>query len=55
MLQTVQKKSQTWRDPVEGRNNCQLSRQEDNIKIDLKEVGWMKGMDWINLAQDTDK
>jgi hypothetical protein len=23
----------------------------DNIKIDLKEIGW-NGMDWIHLAQD---
>jgi hypothetical protein len=26
-------------------------RWEDNIKMDLREVGW-GGMDWINLAQD---
>jgi hypothetical protein len=26
---------------------------EDNIKIDLQEVGW--GMDWIELAQDRDR
>jgi hypothetical protein len=26
----------------------------DNIKIDLREIGW-DGMDWINLAQDRDK
>jgi hypothetical protein len=25
-------------------------RWEDNIKMDLREVGW-GGMDWINLAQ----
>jgi hypothetical protein len=25
---------------------------EDNIKMDLQEVGW--GMDWIELAQDRD-
>ena len=25
----------------------------DNIKMDLREVGW--GMGWINLAQDMDK
>jgi hypothetical protein len=29
-------------------------RWEDNIKIDLREVGW-GGMDWINLAQDRDR
>ena len=28
-------------------------RWGDNIKMDLKEVGW--GMDWIDLAQDTDR
>jgi hypothetical protein len=25
-------------------------RWEDNIKVDLQEVGW--GMDWINMAQN---
>jgi hypothetical protein len=28
-------------------------RWEDNIKMDLREVGW-KGMNWIDLAQDRD-
>jgi hypothetical protein len=28
-------------------------RWEDNIKIDLQEVGW--GMDWIEMAQDRDR
>jgi len=27
---------------------------EDNIKMDLQEVGW-GGMDWIDPAQDRDK
>jgi hypothetical protein len=27
---------------------------EDNVKIDLREIGW-GGMDWINLAQDRDQ
>jgi hypothetical protein len=26
----------------------------DNIKIDLKEIGW-NGMDWIDMAQDRDQ
>jgi len=33
-----------------GRPRC---RWEDNIKIDLQEVG-CGGMDWIELAQDGD-
>jgi hypothetical protein len=28
-------------------------RLEDNIKMDLQEVGW--GMDWTELAQDRDR
>jgi hypothetical protein len=31
-----------------------LSRRVDNIKIDLREIGW-NGMDWIDLAQDRDQ
>jgi hypothetical protein len=33
-----------------GKPRC---RWEDNIKMDLEEVGW--GMDWIELAQDRDR
>jgi hypothetical protein len=29
-------------------------RWVDNIKVDLREVGW-DGMDWIELAQDRDQ
>jgi hypothetical protein len=29
-------------------------RREDNIKTDLKEIGWV-GMDWIDLTQDRDR
>jgi hypothetical protein len=29
-------------------------RWEDNIKMDLREVGWGR-MDWINLAHDMDR
>jgi hypothetical protein len=34
-----------------GRSKCRL---EDNIKMDLQEVGW-GGRDWIGLAQETDR
>jgi hypothetical protein len=34
-----------------GRHRCMW---EDNIKIDLREIGW-GGMDWIDLAQDRDQ
>ena len=30
-----------------------MRRWEDDIKMDLKEVGWC--MDWINLAEDRDR
>jgi hypothetical protein len=29
-------------------------RWEDNIKMDLREIGW-GGMDWIELAEDMDQ
>jgi hypothetical protein len=29
-------------------------RWEDNIKMDLQEVGW-EGMDWIDMAEDRDR
>jgi hypothetical protein len=29
-------------------------RWEDNIKMDLREIGW-GGMDWIDLAHDRDQ
>jgi hypothetical protein len=31
-----------------------VRRWEDNIKMDLREVGW-GGKDWISLAQDRDR
>ena len=30
-------------------------RWEGNIKMDLQEVGWGGGIDWIYLAQDRDR
>jgi hypothetical protein len=40
----------------EGRRPLERPRHrwEDNIKMDLRKVGW-GGMDWINLAQDRDR
>jgi hypothetical protein len=29
-------------------------RREDNIRMDLREIGW-EGVDWIHLAQDRDQ
>jgi hypothetical protein len=29
-------------------------RWEDEIKMDLREIGWGKGVEWIHLAHDTD-
>jgi hypothetical protein len=34
-----------------GRRRC---RWEDNIRMDLGEMGWV-GVDWIDLAQDRDR
>jgi hypothetical protein len=40
----------------EGKRPLERPRRRwvDNIKIDLREVGW-DGMDWIDLAQDRDR
>jgi hypothetical protein len=40
----------------EGRRPLERPRRrwEDNIKLDLREVGW-GGKDWISLAQDRDR
>jgi hypothetical protein len=40
----------------EGKRPLRRPRRRwvDNIKIDLREIGW-DGMDWIDLAQDRDQ
>jgi hypothetical protein len=30
-------------------------RWEDGIRMDLKEIGWEGGVEWIHLAQDRDR
>jgi hypothetical protein len=35
-----------------GRPRC---RWVDNIKMNLREIGWGGGMDWIDLAQDREQ
>jgi hypothetical protein len=42
----------------EGRRTLGRSRRrwEDNMKMELQEVGWGGGgMDWIDMAQDRDR
>jgi hypothetical protein len=54
----------------EGRNVCRFlvgnpegkrplerprRRWEDGIKMDLREIGWGGGVEWINLAQYRDR
>jgi hypothetical protein len=41
----------------EGRRPLERPRRrwEDNIRVDLREVGWEGGMDLIDLAQDRDR
>jgi hypothetical protein len=41
---------ESWKERV-GRPR---SRWVDNIKMDLREIGW-DGMDWTDLAQDVDQ
>jgi hypothetical protein len=40
----------------EGNRSLEIPspKWEDNIKINLKEIGW-KRVDWINLAHDRNK
>jgi hypothetical protein len=30
-------------------------RWEDGIKMDLREIGWGEGVEWIHLAEDRDR
>jgi hypothetical protein len=37
-----------------GRKGKPCGKWEDNIKMDISEIGW-EGADWIYLAQDEDQ
>jgi hypothetical protein len=44
-----------WQNLRERRYLEDRYRWKDTIKIDLKEIGWGGGVDWIRLAQGRDK
>jgi len=44
-----------WSENVKGRELAKPKlRWEDNIRMDLREIGW-EGVDWIHVAQDKDQ
>jgi hypothetical protein len=43
-----------WRESGNRSPGRPRSRWVDNIKMDLREIGW-SDMDWIDLAQDRDQ
>jgi hypothetical protein len=44
-----------WWGPVGRRPLLRPRRRwEDNIRMDLQEMGW-EGVDWIDMAQDRDR
>ena len=45
---------ETWGIETNGETQTQIGRLEDNIKMDLQEVGGGCG-DWMELAQDRDR
>jgi hypothetical protein len=48
-------RTQFWLESLKGSGHSEdlYPRWEDNIKMDLREIG-LEGEDWINLAQDMD-
>jgi len=46
-----------WRGNLRGKRPLGRPRHrwEYNIKMDLLEIGWEVGMDWIDLVQDRDR
>jgi hypothetical protein len=43
-----------WLENLMGRDRSHRRRWEDNIRTDLKEIGW-EGVEWILLTQDWDQ
>jgi len=45
-----------WLENLKGRDHLEevRHREEDNIRMDCKEIGW-EDVDWIHLAQDRDQ
>jgi hypothetical protein len=41
----------------EGKSSLERQRRrwEDGIRMDLREIGWGGGVEWIHLAQDRDR
>ena len=51
--QTGKVRAGFWSEDLGEKDQRHGHSWEDNIKINLREVGW-EGMDWIDLAQDKD-
>jgi hypothetical protein len=50
----MQEKKHSFRVVVGTPTRGPRYRLEDNIKMDLEEIGW-EGVDWIGLPQDKDQ
>jgi hypothetical protein len=42
-----------WPGNLKGSLGISMHRWEDNIRTDLREIGW-KGVQWMHMAQDKD-
>jgi hypothetical protein len=50
----VSERSRVEKETVRKRSSPVKQPRVDNIKMDLRDVGW-DGRDWIDLAQDRDR
>jgi hypothetical protein len=44
-----------WRKYLKEEVTYKYQTCEDNIKMDLQEVGWSEGIDWVDRAHDRDR